>query len=270
MNLTSNYTNNNFNMYYWYESYFSREVRTEQAECYIRALQWTLLYYYRGVPSWAWFYPHHYAPFISDVHDFKHLTIDFELGKPFLPFQQLLSVLPAASRQHLPSAYHNLMTDPNSPVFDFYPANFDTDLNGKQQAWEAVVLIPFIDEKRLLRAMEPCDAFLTDEEKQRNVHGPMLLFQYCSSGPLLPLPANYGFDTIEQLKVKEIHIYREDVRMFFVIRFSKHSLIFFCYKQLRVSADKLVLGPSKGAILDGYVKGFPTFRHLQYHVSRMN
>ncbi|XP_055541135.1 5'-3' exoribonuclease 1 isoform X2 [Wyeomyia smithii] len=222
---------------------FNNEVRAEQAECYIRALQWTLLYYYRGVPSWAWFYPHHYAPFISDVHDFKHLAVNFNLGKPFLPFQQLLSVLPAASKQHLPSAYHDLMTDPASPVFDFYPANFDTDLNGKQQSWEAVVLIPFIDEKRLLNAMEPCDAFLTDEEKERNVHGPMLLFQYDSSGSAL-LAANYGFDDVEQLKVKEILIYRED---------------------LHVSSDKLVLGPSKGAILDGYVKGFPTMRHLQYH-----
>lgn len=240
-------------------------MRAEQAECYIRALQWTLLYYYRGVPSWAWYYPHHYAPFISDVHDFKHLTINFELGKPFLPFQQLLSVLPVASKQHLPSAYHNLMTDASSPVYDFYPENFDTDLNGKQQAWEAVVLIPFIDEKRLLQAMQPCDAFLTDEEKERNVHGPMLLFQYDSNGSA-QLPANYGFDDIERLTVKEILIYRDDVRLFFIISLIKYSKIVFL--KLRVSDDKLVLGPSKGAILDGYVKGFPTMKHLQYHVSR--
>lgn len=38
------------------------------------------------------------------------------------------------------------MTDAASPVIDFYPVNFETDLNGKQQDWEAVVLIPFIDE----------------------------------------------------------------------------------------------------------------------------
>ena len=34
----------------------------------------------------------------------------------------------------------------NSPIIDFYPPVFRTDLNGKQQEWEAVVLIPFIDE----------------------------------------------------------------------------------------------------------------------------
>ncbi|XP_055638720.1 5'-3' exoribonuclease 1 [Toxorhynchites rutilus septentrionalis] len=222
---------------------YDENVRAEQAECYIRALQWTLEYYYRGVPSWGWFYPHHYAPFISDVQDFKDLVIDFELGRPFLPFQQLLSVLPIASKDHIPSAYHCLMIDPNSPVKSFYPEEFSTDLNGKQQQWEAVVLIPFINEKKLLEAMEPCDAFLTDEEKQRNVHSAMKLYQYDEKGTS-SLPASYGFERVEQLKVKEIAIYRED---------------------LRVPDDKLVLGPTKGAILDGYIKGFPTMKHLKYH-----
>jgi 5'-3' exoribonuclease 1 len=46
------------------------------------------------------------------------------------------------------------MWDPNSPIIDFYPQEFDQDLNGKRQEWEAVVKIPFIDEKRLLQAMD--------------------------------------------------------------------------------------------------------------------
>lgn len=33
-----------------------------------------------------------------------------------------------------------------SAIIEYYPVNFKTDLNGKQQEWEAVVLIPFIDE----------------------------------------------------------------------------------------------------------------------------
>lgn len=33
-----------------------------------------------------------------------------------------------------------------SPIIDYYPTEFKTDLNGKQQDWEAVVLIPFIQE----------------------------------------------------------------------------------------------------------------------------
>ena len=38
------------------------------------------------------------------------------------------------------------MTSPESAIVDFYPAEFEQDLNGKQQDWEAVVLIPFIDQ----------------------------------------------------------------------------------------------------------------------------
>ena len=38
------------------------------------------------------------------------------------------------------------MVNDISPILDFYPLHFDTDLNGKQHEWEAVVLIPFIDE----------------------------------------------------------------------------------------------------------------------------
>uniref|UniRef100_A0A182STA0 5'-3' exoribonuclease 1 n=1 Tax=Anopheles maculatus TaxID=74869 RepID=A0A182STA0_9DIPT len=222
---------------------FTEEVRAEQTECYIRALQWTLHYYYRGVVSWSWYYPHHYAPFVSDVDHFADLELHYEIARPFLPFQQLLSVLPAASMQHLPPAYHNLMTDPNSSVYDFYPTSFTTDLNGKQQAWEAVVLIPFIDEKRLLKAMGPCDAFLTDEEKQRNVHGPMLQYQY-DARQSAPLEAKYGFARIDELPVRRSDIWRDT---------------------LHVPESKLVLGPSKGAILHGYLKGFPTFTHLPHH-----
>ena len=54
------------------------------------------------------------------------------------------------------------MVSSTSPIIDFYPTNFATDLNGKQQEWEAVVLIPFIDEQRLLAAMRPRDARLSE------------------------------------------------------------------------------------------------------------
>ena len=38
------------------------------------------------------------------------------------------------------------MIEETSPIIDFYPVEFNTDLNGKRQEWEAVVLIPFIEE----------------------------------------------------------------------------------------------------------------------------
>lgn len=76
--------------------------------------------------------------------------MEFELGQPFLPFEQLLAVLPPYSKELLPSAFQSLLIDKESPIIDYYPWDFKTDLNGKRQEWEAVVLIPFINEKILL------------------------------------------------------------------------------------------------------------------------
>lgn len=42
------------------------------------------------------------------------------------------------------------MTGEESPIIEYYPTEFKTDLNEKQQEWEAVVLIPFINEVKIL------------------------------------------------------------------------------------------------------------------------
>jgi 5'-3' exoribonuclease 1 len=81
------------------------------------------------------------------------MDLTFEMSKPFLPFEQLLAVLPAASKALLPAPFQWLMMANESPIIDFYPVDFEQDLNGKQQDWEAVVLIHLIDESRLLTAM---------------------------------------------------------------------------------------------------------------------
>ncbi|XP_073435198.1 5'-3' exoribonuclease 1 isoform X1 [Dendrobates tinctorius] len=156
----------------------SDEFLADQAECYVQAIQWILHYYYHGVQSWSWYYPYHYAPYLSDICDIGRLKLKFSLGKPFMPFEQLLAVLPAASKDLLPQAYQSLMISEDSPIIDYYPQDFKTDLNGKQQEWEAVVLIPFIDEIRLLEAMDPCNKRLTEDEKKRNRHSECLMYWY--------------------------------------------------------------------------------------------
>lgn len=49
-------------------------------QSYLEGLQWVLLYYYRGVQSWDWYYPFHYAPFSSDLVECALTKIEFELG----------------------------------------------------------------------------------------------------------------------------------------------------------------------------------------------
>jgi 5'-3' exoribonuclease 1 len=68
------------------------------------------------------------------------------------------------------------MSDPLSSIIDFYPVNFDQDLNGKKQDWEAIVKIPFIDETRLLGAMKARAHRLTPEEVNRNQFGDSFKF----------------------------------------------------------------------------------------------
>ncbi|UZJ52559.1 hypothetical protein CBS101457_001879 [Exobasidium rhododendri] len=138
---------------------------------YVEGLQWVLHYYYDGVASWGWFYDYHYSPMISDLKLVEDMKFDFQLGKPFRPFDQLMGVLPSLSSQHIPEAYRDLMTDPASSIIDFYPLEFAADLNGKKQDWEAIVKIPFIDEKRLLEALDKRQGRLTADEKARNGFG---------------------------------------------------------------------------------------------------
>jgi 5'-3' exoribonuclease 1 len=147
-------------------------------ENYVQGLQWVLFYYYQGVASWPWFYRYHYSPMISDVKKGLKANMAFDLGQPFRPFQQLMGVLPDRSRTLVPEVYHELMTSKDSPIIDFYPRNFELDMNGKKMEWEAVVKIPFIDEKRLLNAMAPKDVLLSEADKRRNDFGVSLKFTY--------------------------------------------------------------------------------------------
>ena len=136
---------------------------------YTQGLCWVFAYYYQGCANWKWFYPFHYAPFASDFGDVLHVPNTFETGtQPFHPMEQLMSVFPAASRKFLPVSWQRLMVDAESPIIDFYPINFEIDLNRKKFAWQGVGLLPFVDESRLLVALQSVYEDLTEEEKDRN------------------------------------------------------------------------------------------------------
>lgn len=157
----------------YYEQKFSKpasdlDFRRQVAHAYAEGLAWVLLYYFQGCPSWEWYYPYHYAPFAADFQDLTSIKLDFKKGQIARPFEQLMSVLPAASRHALPEVFHPLMLEPDSPIIDFYPEDFVVDLNGKKMAWQGVALLPFIDMPRLLSAVQGRYHLLSEDDKARN------------------------------------------------------------------------------------------------------
>ena len=157
------------------------QAREQVMEKYLEGLQWIYYYYYRGPQSWGWFYPYHAAPFASDlVGPFleklktTNKRLHFDLGAPFTPFQQLMSVLPAASGQRLlPAPLARLMTSLDSSILEFYPTSFEIDMDGVRTPWGGSVLLPWVDSTRLIKAIDEVlkTPSLKPFEKARNSSG---------------------------------------------------------------------------------------------------
>jgi len=184
---------------------------------FAESLQWCMLYYYQGVPSWSWFFPFHYAPFTSDLIDMSRYAapvagaadasgpssgggsdahegsleffeegwkykIEFDHARPFHPFMQLLGCLPAASSNFLPECYRRLMAERTSPLAQWFPLMQDirVDMNGKKNPWEGVTLIPFLPEIAMRSAVATfCpDSAMTPDERARNSFGEDIEIQY--------------------------------------------------------------------------------------------
>ncbi|CAD6979672.1 unnamed protein product [Tilletia controversa] len=218
---------------------------------YIEGLQWVLRYYYKGVASWGWFYDYHYAPQISDLKNVADMQFDFNLGHPFRPFDQLMGVLPAASSAHIPEPFRDLMTNPESPIISFYPSDFDADLNGKTQDWEAVVRIPFIDEKKLLAALDKRAPLLTAEERSRNGHGSSKRFTFSEGETFVlssPLPGVFPDITHSRAKIEDYTFPELEDGV---------ELIEGLLAGVQLGADALAGFPS--------VKTLPHYAHLGFH-----
>ena len=176
----------------WKDRYYAvkMKVSTEREEdlpvlrrlfsSYSEGLSWVMLYYYRGCASWSWYFPFHYAPMASDLRNLDRFKQEFALSAPFSPIGQLLGVLPSSSAHCVPEACRELMLSPASPIADFYPADFPLDLNGKKYLWQAVALLPWIDEQRLLAELRRVEPSFSAEERERNSVGDELLFVHTS------------------------------------------------------------------------------------------
>ena len=67
------------------------------------------------------------------------------------------------------------MKNPESQIIDMYPTDFAVDMNGKKFEWMGVVLLPFLDEERLHKALANVYDDLNEDERQRNKLGNNIL-----------------------------------------------------------------------------------------------
>lgn len=206
----------------YYATRWKRQLNIEDRRqiCldYVRALQWVVNYYYQGVCSWGYYFPHHYAPLVSDMQyidetnqgDLDHIT-KFELGTPFKPFEQLLAVLPRHSNWMLPKPYRELMEDPKSPISKYYPETFEVDMNLSVSPWEGIALLPFIDEADLKLAISTIDKSyqLTQAQEFVNSAKEAIVFQYNYKKSLIKnrIKGPIGFGPIGDDVI--VHVYQQ-------------------------------------------------------------
>ena len=160
------------------------EKRVELAMNYLEALVFNLRYYFKGEPSWTWHYRFRTAPLPSDVvYVLKNVlgdvnTIEFEKGKPFTPYQQLMLILPPQNADLVPEVLRPIMTDLELGCVQYYPMGFRMDVTVGIKTIYSEAILPEIETERLMSVVSEREEMMTDLEKRRNeIKNKVLKFQ---------------------------------------------------------------------------------------------
>jgi 5'-3' exoribonuclease 1 len=179
----------------YHELHFSTKGVDEKtiAHAYLEGLQWVLSYYTRGIPSWDWCFPFHYAPMASalETHISSYVQPVYVKTSPYKPFLQLLSVLPPKSSDLIPEPLSDLLNSPKSTLRQFCPDKIEIDLAGKMREWEGIVLLPLIDRTILLPLYEREIGKVNPRDASRNVHSRSVRYLHSPSRSY-KFPSQYG------------------------------------------------------------------------------
>jgi len=152
------------NMIEWRKRYYKHYYNVEDDDLedfvkkmvkhYIKGLKWITCYYFDKCAGWNWFYIYDHAPFLTDIVKYRDDfdNIQFILGEPMTPFEQLLTVLPKQSSYLLPECLRKIMLNCNSSISHLYPSYFELDMIGKSKYWMVLPILPDM-EIQLIRQM---------------------------------------------------------------------------------------------------------------------
>lgn len=144
---------------------------------YIKGMVFVMRYYFTGIPSFSWFYPWHYAPLLSDLYhtasrlDFSTLT--FEPHLPLSMCESLVGILPPSSWGLLPTGIREQL-QPKIRMDPDFLEDFEIDLDGKQQEYEGICLLPFVTYHKLKKMFS--NVKMTEEEIEKNKMGNLYKF----------------------------------------------------------------------------------------------
>ena len=141
---------------------------------YLESLMFTLNYYFIGIPSWTWYYKYRVPPLFSDIYNVLNQglinmnEITFDLGKPYTPYQQLMTILPPQMSTLLPEVFRPIMNDDSLLCTQFYPIDFKIEATFGIKTIYSEAILPEIDEEILLPVIKKAEKNLSPSEMERN------------------------------------------------------------------------------------------------------
>lgn len=157
------------------EEYLESEIRRVCKE-YMIGILFIARYYFKGIPTFSWCYPFHYAPLVSDLYTYckdSDLKFEFNIDRPLSMYESLLGIFPPSSFHLLPSSVREGLKGKLLMDVDFLE-DFEVDLDGCQQEYEGKCILPLVgyDKLKYLFSMVK----LTEEEQRKNSIGNVYKF----------------------------------------------------------------------------------------------
>ena len=116
-----------------------------------------MTYYTTTIPTFDWCFEYHYAPLMYDIHQVAqgmnlrawNQLREWNYKVPLTLNQALLGIIPPSSYQVLPETIQPLLVkNKDHPLFT---DQFEVDLEGKQQDYEGICLLPNVPYSTLKR-----------------------------------------------------------------------------------------------------------------------